>query len=208
MRQCRRGQSLVEVLLAISIGAVLITAGVALVAPAVQANKQAAKVQTASSLGKQLLDNVRVWSESNWNYLLSSIATGTNYHYYLNTSSSPFILVTTTSSQPIIIGTSTYTRYFYIMDVYRNGGSIVPNGTPGASYDPSTKQVTVVYGLPSVVPTDTMSTYVVRGRNYVFSQRNWSGGVGSSTNSQFTSSSNINYQLSPGSICINNLLCY
>ncbi len=423
------GQSLVEVLIAVAIGAILITAGVALIAPSLRANTQAAKIQIASSLGKELLDNVRVWSEGNWNNVLS-LATGTTNIYYLNTSSSPFIAATGTESivvststasssinlntglggywkfdegtgtvaydssgnryngtlsspaplwttgkiggssltfasstkitvsgspqlqissstftislwikpvsyvtgglgnqwsnqimQKQVYGTSTgsgfryglksgfipifwttetggtlntvaslglsvgtfshlvttydgatltyyingspagsvsgtyvapissslelggnqsdlwstnsviddvriynralsaseisqlynlgqssmtYSRYFYLSNVYRDsGGNIVTSGEPTTL---STKQVTVVYGWQGG-PTNTMSTYVVRGRNNVFSQNDWSGGPGltgpiTSTNSQFATSSNIDYQTSTGSIYV------
>jgi type II secretory pathway pseudopilin PulG len=197
------GQSLIEILIAVAIGAILITASVALIVPALQSNTQAAKVQVASSLGKEMLDNVRVWSEGNWNNLLA-LATGSAKTYYLNTTSSPFTVTSVSSSQSLVVGTSTYTRYFYVSDVYRDSsGNIV---TSSGTYDPSTKQVTVVYGWPGGT-TDTMTTYVVRGRNAVFSQNDWSGGPGqagpvTSTNSQFATSSNIDYQTTTGSIYV------
>ncbi len=199
----RSGQSLVEVLLAVAIGAILITAGVALIVPALQSNKDAAKVQVAASLGKGLLDNVRAWSGGNWNALLS-LATGTANTYYLNTSSSPFTVTSVGSVQSLLVGTSTYSRYFYLSDVYRDsGGNIVASG---GTYDPSTKLVTVVYGW-SGGPTNTMMTYVVRSNNRVFYQNSWAGGPGAtgpvtSTNSQFASSSNIDYQTATGSLYV------
>jgi concanavalin A-like lectin/glucanase superfamily protein len=100
--------------------------------------------------------------------------------------------------------TVTYSRYFYLSDVSRDtAGNIVSSG---GKYDPSTKLVTVVYSW-SGGPVSTMSTYVVRGRNNVFSQTDWSGGPGetgpiTSTNSQFASSTNIDYQTSTGSIYV------
>jgi prepilin-type N-terminal cleavage/methylation domain-containing protein len=109
-------------------------------------------------------------------------------------------------SQLYTLGQSqvTYNRYFYLTNVYRDSsGNVV---TSGGTYDPSTEQVTVVYGWQGG-PTNTMSTYVVRGKNNVFSQNDWSGGPGlngpvTSTNSQFASSSNIDYQTSTGSIYV------
>jgi|GEM_PF-1517910 type II secretory pathway pseudopilin PulG len=448
MREKNNGQSLVEVLIAVAIGAILITGGVMLIVPALQSNSQATKVQAASLLGKQLLDNVRVWSEGNWNNVLA-LSTGTSYVYYMNTSSSPFTVATGTESIAVATGTVatssltsglvgywpldegtgntsgtsktadlsgygntgtwygvasgtsgyyspgkigawagtfdgvdnddyiqipnssslspsnawtisawvqpqgsntalgeivskwqssagttinysldaglngshlqklratvspsgggsgvsvtgnttlnfgtwyyvaavfngvsttlsvyvngqsdatplttsftqcatnignprigsfdfswasykdtwtgliddvrvynralsaaeisqlyalgqsnvTYTRYFYISDVYRDGsGNIV---TSGGTYDPSTKQITVVYSWPNG-PVNTMTTYIVRGRNNVVSQNSWSGGPGvttpeTSTNNQFASSTNIDYTTSTGSIYV------
>ena len=422
MREKNNGQSLVEVLIAVAIGAILITGGVMLIVPALQSNSQATKVQAASLLGKQLLDNVRVWSEGNWNNVLA-LSTGTSYAYYMNTSSSPFTVATGTESIVVVTSTVstssltsglviylpfnegtgtitydqsgngnngtlsgttlptwvpgkigagalsfngstsavtlsnsasfntmtssfsithwiktvsstsqmytvgnagggngyrfgltsgevaflvgngsdtettcgsktvndgtwhmisgifnlsgtdqfscyidgafqanvslpsnyssmstsapgigkppccqpfngslddvriynralsaaeisqlytfgqsnvTYTRYFYISDVYRDGsGNIV---TSGGTYDPSTKQITVVYSWPNG-PVNTMTTYIVRGRNNVVSQNSWSGGPGvttpeTSTNNQFASSTNIDYTTSTGSIYV------
>ena len=203
MKRRGKGQSLVEVLLAVAIGAILITAGVALIVPALQSNTQASKIQVASSLGKELLDNVRVWSEGNWNNVLS-LATGTLNTYYLNASSSPFTAAGPGLVQSLVVGTSTYYRSFYLGDVQRDsGGNVV---TSGGTYDPSTKQITVVYGWPGGT-TSTMSTYVVRGKNTVFSQSDWSGGPNSSgpvtsTNNQFASSSNIDYSTSTGVIYV------
>jgi len=110
----------------------------------------------------------------------------------------------TSTIQSLIIGTSTYNRYFYLSDVYRDGsGNIV---TSGGTYDPSTKQVTVVYGWPGGT-VNTMTTDVVRGRNNALSQNSWSGGPGqggpeTSTNNQFASSSNIDYATGTGSIYV------
>lgn len=101
--RARTGQSLVEVLLAVALGAIFLVAGVSVIAPSLQSNAQAARVQTAASLGKELLDNVRVWADGNWNNVLS-VATGTTNIYYLNTSSSPFVAATGTES--IVISTS------------------------------------------------------------------------------------------------------
>ena len=105
MEQQISGQSLVEVLLAVAIGAILIVAAVAVIVPALQENTEAAKIQTASSLGKELLDDVRVWSEGNWNNVLA-LATGTINTYYLNATSSPFSVVSGSSS-------STFNGYSY-----------------------------------------------------------------------------------------------
>ena len=202
-KDARSGQSLAEVLIAVAIGAILITAGVTLIVPALQSNKDAAKIQVAASLGKGLLDNVRSWAGGNWNAVLA-LATGTGNTYYLNTSSSPFTVSAPGSVQSLVVGTSTYTRSFYLMDVERDsGGNIV---TSGGTYDPSTKLLTVVYGwLGGTV--NSMTTYLVRGNNSVFYQTSWAGGPGASgpvtsTNSQFASSTNVDYGTATGSLYV------
>lgn len=105
MKQRRNGQSLAEILLAVALGTIFVIAAVSVIVPALQSNAQAAKIQTASSLAKELMDNVRVWSEGSWNNVLS-IGTGTAYSYYLTTSISPFVVATGTESITIASGTA------------------------------------------------------------------------------------------------------
>lgn len=189
--------------MAVAIGTILITTSVAVIVPALQSNTQATKIQAGSSLGKELLDNVRAWSEGGWSNVLA-LATGTSNTYYLNTSSSPFTVASGTQS--ITVGTSTvYTRSFYLSDVYRDGsGNIV---TSGGSYDPSTKLVTVVYKW-SGGTNYTMATYIIRGRNNIVFQDDWSGGPNmtssaeTTTNNQFASSTNIDYSSTTGQITV------
>jgi Tfp pilus assembly protein PilV len=202
MKPSPQGQSLVEVLIAVAIGTVLVVAGVALIVPALRSNTQAAKVQMASSLGKELLDNVRVWSEGNWSNVLA-LATGTTNTYYLITTSSPY--TANAGSQSLVVGTSTYLRYFYLSDVYRDtSGNVV---TSAGTFDPSTKQVTVGYNWLGGSSTNTMSTYIVRARNNAVTQNDWSGGPNqpnaeTSTNNQFATSSNVDYATTTGAIYV------
>jgi len=97
----------------------------------------------------------------------------------------------------------TYMRYFYVSDVYRSSGNIVSSG---GTYDPSTKLVTVVYTLPTGV-TSSMSTYLTRHGDMVYDQTDWSGGPGvngstTALGSTFSTSSNIDYSTTTGSVYI------
>lgn len=196
----REGQSISEVLIAIAVGAIFMVAAAAVIAPALRENTQASNVQAGATVAQALLDNVRVWSEGGWSNI-TSLATGTAYHYYLITSSSPY--VATSGIQSIVIGTTTYTRYFYLSDVYRTNGVITASGT---TYDPSTKQVSVVYNWTNGT-TSTISSYLTRNDDAVIDQTDWSGGPGAtsaatSVGSQFASSSNIDYTTTTGAIYV------
>jgi len=98
-----------------------------------------------------------------------------------------------------------YLRYFYLSDVYRDSaGNIV---TSGGTYDPSTKQVTVGYNWLGSSATNTMTTYIVRGRNNVVVQNDWSVGPGvtssvTSIDNRFASSTHIDYQTTTGAIYV------
>ena len=201
--QDRRGQSLVEVLVAIAIGAILVVAAVTIIAPALRVNTQASRVQIAASLAKELSDSVRVWAEGDWHSILDLATTSANT-YYLIASSSPF--TATSGVESVLVSTTTYSRYFYVEDVLRDSSGYI--ATSSGSNDPSTKQVTVGYHWPQGTTT-TYSFYLTRHRNNVFRQTDWSGGSGQSgpattTNSQFsTSTSVILHASTTGSLILN-----
>ncbi|MBM3257126.1 MAG: hypothetical protein FJY98_02230 [Candidatus Liptonbacteria bacterium] len=198
----RGGQSLIEVLIALLVGVIMIGAGATIIAPVLRSNTQTLKSQVGTSLGKELLDNVSVWSQGDWNGLLALSTTSAN-RYYLTTSTSPFSSVS--GSENLQVGTTTYTRYFYVDDVFRDAGNLIV--TSGGNSDPSTKRVTVVYRWPQSA-TNTLSTYLTRSRtSYIYSQTDWFGGPGqdtpvTSTNSKFSTSTKIYYTTSTGSIQI------
>jgi len=195
----RSGQSLVEVLVAVVIGVIIITAAVTLITPALQGNTKAMRVQAGSAVGKQLLDNVVVFANANWDNL-TALATSSANKYYLNTSSSPFTAATGTEN--VTVGSTTFNRYFYIDDVYRDSASNGAISGSGIYYDPSTKKATVIYTWPAGA-TATMHTYLTRSKNSIFHQTNWYGGPGfnepvTTGTSAFATSSNIDYTNTTG----------
>lgn len=197
----RNGQSLIEILIAVAIGAVLITAAASIIVPSLRIRTQTTQVRTGTVLARELLENVRVWSEGDWHNLLN-LTTSSAAHYHLNTSSSPFTALS--GNESIIVGTSTYVRDFYVDDVYRDSGDLITGS--GGSYDPSTKRVTVEYSWLQN-PTSTLIEYLTRNRANAFSQTDWSGGSGqtgpvTSTVSGFASSTSVDYASTTGSITV------
>ncbi len=198
-------QSLIEVLIAATVGVIMITAAATVIVPALRINTQTNNAQAGAAFGKELLENVRVWAEGSWNNI-SAVATSSARHYYLNTNSSPFIVVS--GVQTVSISTITYTRYFYVEDVYRGPSDLIVIVQSDGSYDPSTKKITVAYSWPRSA-TNTISQYITRNRNNVFIQTDWSGGQGqsgpstSTNNKFFTSTEPINHASTTGSIFLN-----
>lgn len=196
------GQSLVEVLVAVALGAIFIIAAGTIIAPALKVGTEAAKIRTGTALAKELFDNVRVWSEGDWHGIFN-LAAGSANRYYLNTSISPFTSVS--GEEQVTISPVTYTRFFYVEDVFRDaGGAIV---TSGGTYDPSTRKVTVVYRWVPANAVHTLVGYATRYRHNIFEQTDWSGGSGqegpvTSVNTRFSNSSNIDAAAIIGSIII------
>src|SRR6185437_14660924 len=80
--------------------------------------------------------------------------------------------------QSINVGTTTYYRYFNISDVYRDSNGNVTTTTSGTSYDPSTKQITVIVNIASsTLPQTSYIFYLTRNVNNALNQTNWAGGT-------------------------------
>lgn len=201
-QEWQNGQSLIEVLVAVAVGTIMVAGAMAIVSPTLKTRGDTARLQVASGVGKGLLENARVLSESNW-HAFDALATTSANKYYIVASTSPFTVASGVES--VDVGTTTYTRYFYLGDVYRNGsGYIDPAGT---AFDPSTKKITIVYGWAST--TESMDSYLGRTWDQIFAQTDWSGGpnqsgpiTSTSTNAQFATSSNMNYTTSSGALVI------
>ncbi len=195
MNRC--GQSLIDILIGIALGALLIAGGASLIVPALRTNQTVNQTQTQAALGKELADNVKAWAAGNWSGVLA-LSTG-SARYYLATATSSFAATGGTSStaEQVAMGSSTYVRYFSIGDVYRDANGAITSTIVGNFFDPSTKLVTIAVGAPSTT-LSTYSEYVTRSASNVFNQADWSGGAGQTTpvtvvSSTFASSSNINY---------------
>ncbi len=196
----KSGQSLIELLVGVVVGSIMVIAAITIIAPALKSNTDVARAQVAIALGKELLENVRVFGEADW-HNITNLATTSANHYYLRATSSPFTAAS--GDQSVTVSTTTYTRYFYVDEAYRDGGgSIAGSGTR----DPSTMKITVAYSWPRG-PTNTVSVYLTRStRNKVFVQTDWSGGSGQEgpitvENYKFaSSSSNMTHTSTVGSI--------
>lgn len=199
-----KGQSLIEVLVAVVIGAVLIIAAITVISPILKSSSDTARVQTASALGRELLDNVKVFAEADW-HNLTNLSPGASNHYYINVSSSPFLAVA--GEETVVVASSTYERYFYYEDVNRDGaGNIV---IVGGTNDPSTKKVTVYFRWQGGT-WSSFTSYLTRSRNQIFVQSDWSAGatgetVTATSTIGFVTSTNITHTAVPGSIQLTGL---
>lgn len=179
MRAIRtRGQSLIEVLIAVAIGVVFLAGGAALIQPAIQENAQVVKVQSMTALGDGLLSDVRLWGAGDWNAVLA-LATTSAHHYYLDTSGSPFVAVATSSGESVTAGGTAYTRYFYVDDLYRTDSGDVTTTVGGTNtYDPSAKEITAIVAVASsTASSSTFTMYLTRHMNNVSGQTDWAGGA-------------------------------
>lgn len=200
----RSGQSIAEVLIASAIGVILIGGGISVIIPALRGNMDAEERQAGTGIGKELMENVRAFGESNW-HNIDGLSAGSSNHYYLNTEGS---FSTVGGEETVVLDNKNYTRYFFVEDAGRDGSGSISES--GAYPDPSTKKITVTYGRAGGVAR-TMAAYLTRSRNSAMVQTDWSGGPGSdgpvsaggSTAVFSSSTSNVNYASTTGSIYLN-----
>lgn len=213
----RLGQSLVEVIIAVAVAAIVIVAAVGLFTLSLRVGVQDKSLQTAGFLVQELLDNVTVMAESDWQQM--GVAGGPYYidkdltdgDGFLSVDNSGCTAASPYCSQTVALEGVVYAASFQIEDVQRGGGAIVPSGGTG---DPSTKKITVTVswqgtGGPQEVKADK---YITRSRNAVINQTNWQGGAGAEgpytkpvTTFDGANTTNVDTVTTPGSIRIQGL---
>jgi len=168
-----KGQSLMEIVISLTIGAILIAAGTATIIPTLRSNVESKNIQIANSLGQEYNDALQNLAESNWQNIYAPPAVkGASSQFYLKLVGDGYQIfsgATSSINEGVI-----FTRYFSIENVNRDSsGNIAVSG----SDDPSTQKIVVsVTWPPDRVLTRTQ--YLTRSRNKVFNQSDWSGGPG------------------------------
>jgi len=202
----RRGQSLIEILIAIAIGAILIGGATGIIIPLLNSDTQTKNVQAATTLAQEYLDNIHNLSESNWfNIYTPPAPKGSSSQFYLSATSTSYSILPGSTST--LINNISYTVYFSVENVSRNlcgAGDINTAsttgcgngpGTTGVADDPSTQKVTVQITWPTNGSL-SKSEYFTRTTNKIFDQTDWSGGSGqdgpiTSENNRFSTSSGV-----------------
>lgn len=201
----RDGQSLVEILIGLAIGALIIGAVSIILSANLKSSLGIKTAQIVSSFSQELLNSARSVSEANWHNIYN-ITKGTDALYYISSSTQAVI----SGTEPIVADGKNFTRYFYVENVNRDlcgVGDISTNqttacssgpGFEGIADDPSTQKITVVIKSANNAIISSAYEYVTRFRNYSFRQNDWSGGLGGETpllgpNNKFASSTTINF---------------
>jgi type II secretory pathway pseudopilin PulG len=175
-----KGQSLIEALVALMVGAVMIGGVSTVLVLSVRSSASADQLNSASQLAGQELDNVRVLAEANWNaiYLAAKYVnpSTTNPHYLsvvtVNDKTSFAINDGATSTT---IDNVEFAKSFYIQNVLRDGdGDIVASG--GVD-DPSTQKIVVTVTWDPEQSFQIVG-YLIRSRNISALFSDWSAGSG------------------------------
>lgn len=219
MKNTNSGQSLIELIIALAIGGIFITAATSSIYLIIKSNTETKTNQIATFLAQEYLDNLNAISYSRWLEIYcppSGICPGSPKDFYLQlhlvASSTSFALDVGATST--IIDGKNFVRYFSIENVNRNScgiGDITSNSATicnmegGSSYiaeDPSTQKITIKVEWESNHSL-TKTGYLTRWQNFNFKQSDWSAGpnqefFSTSTgatiiNNKFTTSTNMSF---------------
>lgn len=198
-----KGQSLVEIMIAVAVGAILIGASTGAIVLIIRQNFDTKAVQISYSSASKLIEDVKSLAEADW-HNIDGLLKGEAKKYYVSN-----------STRQIVSGAETFSvegrqlsRYFFIEDARRDsGGAIVGSG---GETDPSTLKITAVTDFGSGRGAREVQ-YLTRSKNSVFYQTDWSGGFnqeifstsasGVIVNNRFaTSSENIDFASTTGAI--------
>lgn len=215
-----KGQSLIEVIIALTVGAIFIATAAGAISVSLRSNFDSRSLQTANNLAQETIDNISAIGESNW-YKIYNLNKGSNSKYYIN--SSRQIIVAGINDETVVVDGKSYKRYFTIENVYRNSCGVgdidssitspsatcpinFPGGASDFDEDISTQKITVSVELNGLKKANLVK-YISRFQNSVFSQKDWSAGAnqaGFGELNKFYSSNNIISSV-PGEISLGNL---
>ena len=170
--QNKSGQSLIEILIAMAVGIITILAAVTVLTLMLRISKQDVSFQTAAFLEQEVVDNLLVTSERDWQEVAN---TSEDKQYHLEITETRGVFVIKEGTETVFIDGVDYIYYLEIDPVKRDDdGAISSSGTD----DPSTKKVklSVTWKFQGDDELSTVTKYITRSKNEVFRQTNWSGG--------------------------------
>ncbi|TSC83105.1 MAG: Uncharacterized protein G01um101419_256 [Parcubacteria group bacterium Gr01-1014_19] len=196
------GQSLIEILIGVAIGAILIGGAAATITLTLRSNVQNKNIQIASSLSQAILDQVSVYADADWHNIdaLSGIIPGNSYH--LIPSGSGFERKDGSKSEAtegIVFSTS-----FKVELVHRNQETDSVESSSASTYeDPSTRKVIAITTWLEAGQTADVAVnkYITRSRNLIFQQTDWKDGKpqetfpggGATINAKFSDSKGVEF---------------
>jgi len=190
-----QGVSLIEVLLAVTVGVLVISSAVILMGVALRSNILNRQMAAASGLLIEAHEAINNIVSSGWNNIYN-LNKGEPNHYKLTRAID--IWKAESGEETITINNVVYTRYFVVENVSRTNG-VIDSVYNASQEDPSTQKVTVYvkWGDPNNPHILSLPKYLSRSQNMrSFIQSDWSGGSGETRvllqpNNRYDSGTNI-----------------
>ncbi len=174
MVKLNNGQSIIELLISLALAVTVMLTAFSVLQFLIRLTSYGPVAQTATFLARQAAYSVTSAADGSWNGIIAQAIPGTRYH--IATSTAGFILVL--GSATTTVNSIAYTTYFMVEPVARDATTDMPVVSGGVD-DPATKKIITTIswtyqGKPSV---DSIEKYIVRAKNEVIWQTDWSGGA-------------------------------
>ena len=165
----QKGQLLLELLIVISVLAVILSFGANAVFLSLRSNKAAGERDVGNALAYEALEAVRSATEQDWQNIYS--LTKSSQHYKTIQSGTTWTLAT--GDETITLNNTVYTRYVTINNVSRDSTTRnIETSYITADDDPSTQEVTVNVSWPTGGPI-VVYGYMFRWKNKACAQTAW-----------------------------------
>jgi len=173
-RNPQAGQSIFEVVIALSIGTILIVGAVTAIATTLKVDVEETSFQTALFLNQALMNSVSALAQSDWRAIADLEKSPTQY--FVSVSLGAF--ATSSGSESVTIDGKNFTRYFTVENVSRNPATQNIESTyQSANDDPATQQITAVtswLASDGTTVTRQLKKYLTRHKSEIFIQTAWS----------------------------------
>lgn len=174
-----KGFSLFEVLIAISVFAVVGALAAQLIGISLQSETVSAQKTVALQLAQEESEAVEALSAQYWHNIYD-LSKGPGAHYFTIVSGGKW--ATSTADETLTVNGTPYKRYFYIENVSRDATTKDIEATYTASRDdPSTQKATIVVSWQNSggidIGTATTTKYLMRARNAAATQTDWNGAI-------------------------------
>jgi len=192
LNSSKKAQSLVEILVAISVGVILIGSSTVLIGVSLKSYNSIRQHLQASFLIRQESEAIQSLAQNNWHSIYNL---NKQSDYQINLSGNKWEI--SPGQETSEVNDVSYKRYFQVYNVNRDGnGNIVEIGTD----DPNTQKVIIFLDYGSnYAHSSTITFYLIRSfNNQTFHQTDWSEGDGQvgpipNPGSLFDSASNIDF---------------
>src|SRR3989344_96284 len=177
-----KGQSLIEIIIAITIGGMIIGISSGAIVVTLRVNMESRATRITATLIQELSDNIRALTKSDWHSLYTTDPKGPTNPYYLQTGSPTFQIMAGVENS--ITNNLNFQRRFYVENVCRSTDflktleNVAPCAPITQQEDPSTQKITVAVDWlrdATVLKTTRSIFYVTRTKNYFAKFSDWGG---------------------------------
>lgn len=165
----QKGSLLIEILVAVSIFAVLATIGAQALVVSLNSNMAAEKKTSGAGLLSEMMNAVHAASDESWQNLYG-VTKGSHYHPAI--AGGKWTLVS--GDELVSVGNASYTRYFTVANVSRSLSTRDIETTYISGHDDPSTQFVAATVTSTTTDALTASEYFFRWRNKTCNQTAWS----------------------------------